>query len=151
MVKVALWLVKVALWFGQSGALVGKSGTLVGQSGALGHQSGTLVWSKWRFDVMQAHFWWTLKNDSSSLANSETKAPSKCLSKCLSKCNFMPAIKSVQSFKNVTSQVSAQWRTQAPAHICHPTPKMFPPKCPKHTPVCAHICHPTPPRQNSCL
>jgi hypothetical protein len=42
----------------------------------------------------------------------------------------MPAIKSVQSFKNVTSQVSAQWRTQAPAHICHPTPKMFPPKCP---------------------
>jgi hypothetical protein len=46
-------MVKVALWYGQSGALVG-------QSGALGHQSGTLVWSKWRFDVMQAHFWWTL-------------------------------------------------------------------------------------------
>jgi len=84
-------MVKVALWYGQSGALVG-------QSGALGHQSGTLVWSKWRFDVMQAHFWWTLKNDSSSLANSETKAPSKCLSKCLSKCTFMPVIKSVQSF-----------------------------------------------------
>jgi hypothetical protein len=80
-------MVKVALWYGQSGALVG-------QSGALGHQSGTLVWSKWRFDVMQAHFWWTLKNDSSSLANSETKAPSKCLSKC----TFMPVIKSDQSF-----------------------------------------------------
>ena len=42
----------------------------------------------------------------------------------------MPVIRSVQSFKNVTSQVSAHWRTQAPAHICHPTPKMFPPKCP---------------------
>jgi len=54
-----------------------QSGALVGQSGALGHQSGTLVWSKWHFDVMQAHFWWTLKNDSSSLANSETKAPIK--------------------------------------------------------------------------
>jgi len=74
-------MVKVALWYGQSGALVG-------QSGALGHQSGTLVWSNWRFDVMQAHFWWTLKKDSSSLANSETKAPSKCLSKCLSKWRF---------------------------------------------------------------
>ena len=143
MVKVALWLVKVALWFGQSGALsgksgalvsqsgalVGQSGALVGQSGALGHQSGTLVWSKWRFDVMQAHFWWTLKNDSSSLANSETKAPSNCL----------------------LNWTLVQWYTQVPAHICHPTPKMFPPKCPKHTPVCAHICHPTPPRQNSCL
>jgi hypothetical protein len=67
-------MVKVALWYGQSGAL--------------GHQSGTLVWSKCRFDVMQAHFWWTLKNDSSSLANSETKAPSKRLSKCLSKWRF---------------------------------------------------------------
>ena len=89
-------MVKVALWYGQSGALVG-------QSGALGHQSGTLVWSKWRFVVMQAHIWWTLKNDSSSLANSETKAPSKCLSKCLSICTFMSVIKSVQSLKNVNS------------------------------------------------
>jgi hypothetical protein len=78
---------------------------------------------------MQAHFWWTLKNDSSSLANSETKAPSNCL----------------------LNWTLVQWYTQVPAHICHPTPKMFPPKCPKHTPVCAHICHPTPPRQNSCL
>ena len=105
MIKVALWLVKVALWVlggqsgalvdqngalggqsgalaDQSGALVDQSGTLVDQSGTLVDQSGTLVWSKWRFDVMQAHFGWTLKNDSSSLANSETKAPSKCLSKC---------------------------------------------------------------------
>jgi len=160
MIKVALWLVKVALWVlgGQSGALVDQSGALGGQSGTLADQSGalvdqsgtlvdqsgTLVWSKWRFDVMQAHFGWTLKNDSSSLANSETKAPSKCLSKCR-------PLKVFKAFKNVTSQVSAQWRTQAPAHICHSTPKMLPPKCPKHTLVCAHICHPSPPRQNSCL
>ena len=104
MIKVALWYDQSGTLVGQSGALGGQSGALVDQSGALGgqsgaladqsgalvdqsgtlvDQSGTLVWSKWRFDVMQAHFGWTLKNDSSSLANSETKAP-KCLSKCLS-------------------------------------------------------------------
>ena len=121
-------MIKVALWYDQSGTLVGQSDALVDQSGALGgqsgaladqsgalvdqsgtlvDQSGTLVWSKWRFDVMQAHFGWTLKNDSSSLANSETKAPSKCLSKCLSKCRPLKVFKALKMSLAISCRIHA--------------------------------------------
>ena len=79
-------MVKVALWYGQSGALVGRSGALVGQSGALGHESGILVWSKWHFDVMQAHFCWLkkrLKLACKQRDKSAIKVPIKVLLKVL--------------------------------------------------------------------
>jgi hypothetical protein len=49
----------------------------------LTNQSATLTIPKRHFDRTKARFTSALKKDSSSLANSETQAPSKCVSKRL--------------------------------------------------------------------